>query len=99
MLSFKEELEANLFDQSRWASVSNELMAYLDASQNSLLGITCTHKEALALCGIIINVVEMKVESLTIEFFFYQCQRYLREDMKRGILIYYDTDAIRKWIK
>ena len=84
MFSLKEELEANLFDQSRWASVSNELMAYIDASQNSLLGITCTHKEASALCGIIINVVEMKVESLATEYLFHQYQRYLGGRYEKG---------------
>ena len=60
-LSREERTDETLFDQSKWASVSSELMAYLDAGQGTLLDITCAHDDPLKLSSIVINVIDIKV--------------------------------------
>ena len=66
-LSFDDAFEAPIFDERRWASVSSELMAYLDVSESSLLGITCVHTEPMKLCGVTIHVIDAKVRSFAVE--------------------------------
>ena len=64
-LSFDDAFEAAIFDKRRWASAGSELMAFLDVSESSLLGIACVHTEPMKLCGITIHVIDAKVKSFT----------------------------------
>ena len=62
-VSFEKQVHTSLFDSTRWASASDELMAYLDVDQGSLIGINCMHDEASQLHGIVINVINVTVDT------------------------------------